>query len=88
MCIIGLLIFNNHDVTTRLCSDDAHLATDRSNITFLNRQKPHCTSRHGNEIFNTYQLNTADLPTSSIVKVYSSRYYKICNKNTAMSSNQ
>ena len=35
MCVI--LIFNIHDVTTRLCSDDAHFATDRSNITFLNR---------------------------------------------------
>ena len=37
MCVI--LIFNIHDVTTRLCSDDAHLVTDRSNITFLNRAK-------------------------------------------------
>ena len=37
MCVI--LIFNIHNVTTRLCSDDTHLAIDHSNIAFLNRAK-------------------------------------------------
>ena len=37
---------------------------------YITSEKPYCTSWHGNEMFNTYQLNTADLPISKIVNVF------------------